>query len=129
MNQLKRSTALKIAAVISLGVATIGIVFYDLPNLMLGAAASLDPFPLVLGSFATDILAFVAAYGAWRNQRWGAILLLLITAFWVIQALLTLLFSTSTIDTVFSTVMMAVHILAIVLCLWREPVAVNRHAI
>lgn len=120
MYQLTRSTALKIAAVLSLIVALIGIVSYDLPNLMLGAAASQSPYPLVLGSFVTDVLAFVAAYGAWRNQKWGTVLLLLIMVFWLIQAMFGLLFGTTGFELGFASVMLVHHVVVIVLCLWRE---------
>lgn len=122
LRKLTRATALKIAAVLSLFVGLIGIVGYDLPNLMLGAAASEDPYWLVIGSFVTDILAFVAAYGAWRGQKWGAVLLILINAFWLIQAIATLLFGTTTFDFVFSSVMLIHHSIVIALCLWRERV-------
>lgn len=121
MLQLTRPTALKLAAVLSLVVAIIGVTLYDLPNLLLGAAASRSPYPLVLGSFVTDVLAFVAAYGAWRNQKWGAVLLIAINAFWVVQAVSGLLFDTTSLETVFAGVMLAHHLVVITLCLWREP--------
>jgi hypothetical protein len=64
MGAMTRSTALKTAAVLSVLVALIGIGLYDLPNLVLGARDSDGPFALVLGSFTSDVLALVAAYGA-----------------------------------------------------------------
>jgi hypothetical protein len=122
MGQLTRPTALKIAAVLSLIVAAIGVVLFDLPNLRLGAQASREPFALVLGSFATDILAVVAAYGAWRGQKWGAVLLIFINGFWLLQAVGSLLFDTTTGETVFASVMLVHHVVVILLCLWRERV-------
>ncbi|MBC8092865.1 MAG: hypothetical protein H7Y15_13190 [Pseudonocardia sp.] len=122
MRTITRSTALRIAAVLSVLVAVIGIVFYDLPNLQLGAAASESPFPLVLGSFTTDILALVAAYGAWRGQKWGAVLLILVNCFWIVQAIDGLLFDQTGGDTVFAAVMLVHHVVVISLCLWRERV-------
>jgi hypothetical protein len=118
--KLNRATALKIAAVLSVLVGVIGIVFYDLPNLTLGASASESPFWMVIGSFVTDILALVAAYGAWRGQKWGAVLLILVNAFWILQAVGTLLFGTTTFDFVFSSLMLLHHICVVTLCLWRE---------
>lgn len=125
MGTITRSTALRIAAVLSLAVAVIGIVFYDLPNLTLGAAASESPFPLVLGSSASDVLALVAAYGAWRGQKWGAVLLILVNGFWVVQAVAGLLFDASAGETLFAAVMLVHHVVVIVLCLWRERVTVT----
>jgi hypothetical protein len=49
------STALKIAAVLSVLVALIGITMFDLPNLVLGARESQDPFAIVVGTFASDV--------------------------------------------------------------------------
>jgi len=117
---LTRPTALKIAAILSVIVGVIGIVTYDIPNLMLGAAASTSPYWLVIGSFVTDILVFVAAYGAWRSQKWGAVLLILINSYWMLQAITGLLFGITTFDFVFASVMLVHHIIVIILCLWRE---------
>ncbi len=122
MSRMTRSTALRIAAVLSLVVALIGLVTYDLPNLALGAAGSTSPFPLVLGSAASDVLALVAAYGAWRGQKWGAVLLILINLFWLVQAVDGLLFDPSTFGLVFAGVMLVHHLVVIALCLWRERV-------
>ncbi len=126
MSQLSRPTAFKIAAVLSLIVGLIGIFGYDLPNLMLGAAASEDPYWLVIGSFISDILVFVGAYGAWRGKKWGAVLLILINAYWLVQAISTLLIGSTTFDLVFSSVMLIHHVVVIALCLWREPVTARR---
>lgn len=123
MGQMTRSTALKIAAALSVLVAVLGVVLFDLPNLMLGAEDSAEPFLLVLGSFTSDVLALVAAYGAWRGQKWGAVLLILVNAFWLVQAVSTLLFDSATVGLVFAGVMLVHHVVVITLCLWRERVA------
>ena len=119
---MTRSTALKVAAVLSVLVALIGIGLFDLPNLVLGAEDSRDPFALVLGSFTSDVLALVAAYGAWRGQKWGAVLLIAVNAFWIVQAVASLLFDSTTTEFVFASVMLVHHITVITLCLWRERV-------
>ncbi|GAA2374606.1 hypothetical protein Cme02nite_03790 [Catellatospora methionotrophica] len=123
MATMTRSTALKIAATLSVVVAIIGIAMFDLPNLTLGAQHSRDPFAIVLGSFASDILALVAAYGAWRTQKWGAVLLVGVNMFWLVQAIGSLLLDTSLGETVFASVMLVHHLVVITLCLWRERVA------
>ena len=72
MNNLSRSNALKIAAVIVLVLALFNVIVYDIPFLTQGMAA-LDqasnadqgpPFFMVILEFAVDVLAIVAAYGA-----------------------------------------------------------------
>jgi hypothetical protein len=122
MGIMTRSTALRIAAVLSIVVAVIGITMFDLPNLRLGAAGSRDPFALVLGSFTSDVLALVAAYGAWRGQKWGAVLLIVVNTFWLIQAIASLLFDSTAGEMVFASVMLVHHLAVITLCLWRERV-------
>jgi uncharacterized membrane protein (DUF2068 family) len=119
---MTRTTALRIAAVLSVLVALIGIALFDLPNLVLGADRSADPFALVLGSFTSDVLALVAAYGAWRNQKWGAVLLIAVNAFWIVQAIGSLLFDSTVTEMVFASVMLVHHVVVISLCLWRERV-------
>jgi uncharacterized membrane protein (DUF2068 family) len=120
--QISRSTALKIAAVLSVLVALIGIGLFDLPNLVLGAEKSEAPFALVLGSFTSDVLALIAAYGAWRGQKWGAVLLIVVNAFWVLQAVTSLLFDSTATELTFAAVMLVHHAVVITLCLWRERV-------
>jgi hypothetical protein len=122
MGIMTRATALKIAAALSVLVAIIGITLFDLPNLVLGAQDSRDPFAIVLGSFTSDVLALVAAYGAWRGQKWGAVLLIAVNAFWLVQAIGSLLFDVSAGEMVFASVMLVHHVVTITLCLWRERV-------
>ena len=122
MGVMTRSTALKIAAVLSVLVAVIGITVFDLPNLVLGARDSQDPFAIVVGSFTSDVLALVAAYGAWRTQKWGAVLLIAVNAFWIIQAIGSLLFDSTGGELAFASVMLVHHVFVITLCLWRERV-------
>jgi hypothetical protein len=119
---MTRSTALKTAAVLSVLVALIGIGLYDLPNLVLGARDSDGPFALVLGSFTSDVLALVAGYGAWRSQKWGAVLLIAVNAFWIVQAITSLLFDSTGAELTFAAVMLVHHVVVITLCLWRERV-------
>ncbi|MBB4691910.1 hypothetical protein [Paractinoplanes abujensis] len=119
---MTRSTALRLAAVLSVLVAIIGIVAFDLPNLTLGADRARDPFAIVLGSFTSDVVALVAAYGAWRRQKWGAVLLIAVNAFWIVQAVGSLLFDAGAGAMAFASVMLVHHVAVISLCLWRERV-------
>lgn len=122
MTAMTRSTALKLAAVLSVLVALIGITLFDLPNLVLGAGGSKAPFAIVLGSFASDVVALVAAYGAWRGQKWGAVLLIVVNAFWLVQAVGSLLFDSTAGEMAFAAAMLVHHVVVISLCLWRERV-------
>src|SRR5690348_2922967 len=110
MSTMSRATALRIAAALSVLVAVIGVVLFDLPNLVLGAEESAAPFPLVLGSFTSDVLAFVAAYGAWRAQKWGAVLLIVVNAFWIVQAVSSLIFDRTTVEFAFASAMLVHHL-------------------
>jgi hypothetical protein len=109
-----------IAAGLSVAVAIVGLVVYDIPSLVAGAAASPDPYWLVLGSFASDVVAFIAAYGAVRGQRWGVVLLLVVNAYWFLQAVTGLLAAGSAGETAFSAVMLVVHAVTVWLCLGRR---------
>ena len=81
-----RTGRLRVAAIISVVVATMSIVLYDLPTLANGASGSDDPFALVLGSFTSDVVALIAVYGVLRRQRWGVIALIVVQSFWAFQA-------------------------------------------
>lgn len=124
MVRLSRAMAGKIAAGIALVVALFAIVSYDLPGLLGGAEAVPHPFAywIILGSFASDMLALVAAYGAWHAQKWGAILLILVNLFWLIQAVSTMLLAPDSASFVLAGVLLILHLVTIALCLWREPV-------
>jgi peptidoglycan/LPS O-acetylase OafA/YrhL len=117
MNRLGPFRWWRIAASISVVVALLAIAFYDIPSLVEGADASRDPYWLVLGSFATDIVALVAAYGAWRRQVWGVVLLLVVNVFWTLQAVGTLLDPEHGADVVVALVMLALHAIVVWCCL------------
>lgn len=120
METRSRRLRWNIAAALSVAVAIVGLVVYDVPSLVQGAAASTDPYWLVLGSFASDVVAFIAAFGAIRGQRWGVVLLLVVNAFWFLQAITGLLAAADVGETVFSGVMLLVHLVTVWLCLARS---------
>lgn len=117
MKRFGPSRLWRVAAVISIVVALVGLVAYDVPSLVDGADASRDPYWIVLGSFASDVLALVAAYGAWRRQVWGVVLLLVVNVFWTLQAVTTLLDPKDGADVVIALVMMALHVIVVWSCL------------
>lgn len=81
-----RGGRLQVAAVVSVVIAVLSIAAFDIPALAQGPDGTSDPLALVLGSFTTDVLALIAAYGAFRRQRWGVILLIVVLSFWAVQA-------------------------------------------
>ena len=122
-----RPTRLKIAAVLSVLVALTGLALYDLPNLPQGPAGVDDPYALVVLSFASDVLAFVAAFGTWRREKWGIVLLMIVNLYWVVQSVTTLVNPTQSGDTAFALVMLAVHAVTIWCLLARAGVAGDGH--
>ncbi len=118
-----RSTRLKIAAVLSILVALTGLALYDLPNLPNGPAGVDDPYALVVLSFASDVLAFVAAFGTWRREKWGIVLLMVVNVFWVVQAVTTMVNPAQSGDTAFALVMLALHAVTMWCLLARAGVA------
>jgi hypothetical protein len=119
MRQFNRPTALKIAAVLTVLVAAYAIPFYDIPSLMQGADNPV-PFWLALGSFASDVLALVAAYGTWRGHKWGVVLLLGVMAYWFVQSIGGLAMATDAGEIIFSGGMFIHHLIVVGLCFWPE---------
>ena len=119
-----RTGRLRVAAIISIFVAPISIVVYDLPTLAKGASGSDDPFALVIGSFASDVVALIAAYGALRRQRWGVIALIVVQSFWALQAGVALIDG----EAVIGATMLCVSLFCIWCCLAREDLPASSQA-
>ncbi|CAN5473461.1 hypothetical protein BH10ACT3_BH10ACT3_24170 [soil metagenome] len=117
MDPLSRTWWWRVAAVISVIVAVSALALYDVPGLIDGASASDDPYWVLLGSFASDVLALVAAYGAWRRQVWGVVLLIVVNVFWIVQTVTTLFDPSHGMDVAIALVMTAVHVLVLWCCL------------
>ena len=120
MNRLSRSTALKIAAVLSflLNAAMVIQVF------LLGAAfanqADGPGFAGVMFALVLGVVGVVAAYGTWKQMRWGIVLTIIVNlingltaAPGLLEAPTTFLFVNALIDVVLGVII-------IVLCLWRD---------
>jgi len=129
MSQLSRSTGLKIAAVIVLVLALFSMAVYDIPFLTQGMAtldqaANADqgpPFFMVVLGFAVNVLSIVAAYGAWRGERWGVILIIVVSAFNSITGAFAAIFAPWTATRILAGVLIFVQLGVIYLCLRREP--------
>lgn len=124
MNRLSRSTALKIAAIISLAISIFAVID-ALPYLSRGAeavnqAGDAPPYFVVVLGFVLSIMRIVSAYGTWQNQRWGIIITLLATALDTLAAVPGIFFAPTTYLWVGSTISTFIGIVIIVLCLWRD---------
>lgn len=117
MRRFGRAWFWTVAAVLSTLVALLGLAAYDLPGLIGGASAARDPYWVVLGSFTSDVAALVAAYGAWRRQVWGVVVLILVNLFWTLQAITTLFDPKDGADVGFSLGMLVVHVVTVWCCL------------
>lgn len=128
MNRLSRANALKIAAIIMVVLSLLDIIVYEIPALLQGqaavdAAASSTggpPFFMVIAQFTIDIVAIVAAFGAWRAQRWGVVLLVVTAILISLPALAGMLFAPDLSTKIVSGVGAILGIIVVILCLWRE---------
>ena len=124
MKSLSRSTALKIAAVISLLFALWALVA-TLPMVLRGPDATTlandtPPFIIVVITLVLGVVQLVAAYGVWMQQRWGIVLTIITNVLNALAAAPGILFAPTTQLFIEATVGIIVNILVIVLCLWRD---------
>jgi hypothetical protein len=124
MKTFSRSTALKIAAVLSLIVNGQSVVM-ALPLVTQGADAvnqnpEMIPYFVLLLGLVVGVIGVVAAYGVWKQQRWGIILAIMTALVNAISAAPGLLFAPSVMWRVSAIVTVAVSVVIIVLCLWRD---------
>src|SRR5262245_26579798 len=136
MNRLSRANALKIAAVLMALLALFDAVFYEIPALLQGQAAvdaaanaaGGPPFFMVITTFTIDIVAIVAAYGAWNAQRWGVVLLLITAILTTLPGLAGMLLAPDMSTKILSGIGAVLGIIVVVLCLWRERRPVGNSA-
>jgi hypothetical protein len=124
MKNLSRSTALKIAAVLSFAMNAYSIIG-ALPLLAQGAAAANQgtdspPYIVILIAVLMGVLGIVGAYGAWNQQRWGIVLTIVANLVNGLSAVPGILFAPTPGLMVVAAVTVAVTALIIILCLWRE---------
>ena len=77
------------AAVVLLALFCVISLLIEVPNLARGAAPveGAPPFALTIINFTVAILGLVAAYGAWRMQKWGVMLAIVVAAIGVLTSL------------------------------------------
>ncbi len=125
MKSLSRPTALKIAAVLAVLWGIVHIAS-NLPLVAQGAAWATQapgyrpPFAASMIGLISGVLFIVGAYGAWNQQRWGVILILVISVINTLPALAGILFAYQPGPRIQGITSMIVYILIVVLCLRRE---------
>lgn len=120
---LSRSTALKIAAVLSFLSGAYSIIF-TLPLIPQGAAAidagsDSPPFVVLVLALILGIVAMVAAYGTWKQQRWGIVLTIIANVLNGLSALPGIFFAPNPTLWVSAVAGVLLSIAIVVLCLWR----------
>ena len=132
MIRLSRSTALKIAALITFLVSVWNVIG-SLPFIAQGAAI-LDentpgpPYFILMLGFILSIIGIVAAYPTWKQMRWGIILTIIINLLGGLSAAPGIIFRPTPELFMSATFGVVVSIVVIVLCLWRDPKPASAHA-
>ena len=124
MNRLSRSTALKTAAVLSFLLSASGVIF-SLPLIAQGATAveqggETPPYFILLLALIVGVVGVVAAFGAWKGQRWGIILTILANVVNGLSAAPGMLFAPTPGLLIAASVTVVLGIAIIVLCLWPD---------
>jgi hypothetical protein len=124
MNRLSRSTALKTAAVLSFLSSAYSVIF-ALPMIAQGAAAidqggEAPPYFVIMLAVILGVVGIVAAYGCWKQMRWGVILTIIVNLLGGLSAAPGILFAPTTQLFVSASVSVAFSIVIIVLCLWPD---------
>lgn len=124
MNHLSRSTALKTAAVLSFLLSAYSIVI-GLPMVAQGEAAvnqggDAPPYFVIMLAIILGVVGIVAAYGCWKQMRWGVILTIIVNLLGGLSAAPGILFAPTTQLFVSAIVGVVSSIVIIVLCLWPD---------
>ncbi len=124
MKGLSRATALKVAAILSalMGIVSIATTLPLIARGATGVAQSTDspPYFVLMMALLLSVIAIVAAYGAWNQQRWGIILILVVNLLNGLSAVPGILFAPVPALRVTAIGTVVVTILIVVFCLWRE---------
>jgi hypothetical protein len=121
MTRISRIIALKTAAVISFLLSAINL-FVSLTFVVQGAAAVNQgadgpPYFVELVLFVISVLGLIAAYGTWKQMRWGILLTIIINGVNLLSAAPGVLFAPRPWGLIASAVTILLSATAIVLCL------------
>lgn len=124
MNRFSRSSALKIAAVLSFLLCAYGVIF-SLPMIAQGSAAvnqgtEAPPYFILVLGVILGVVGMVAAYGCWKGMRWGIVLTIIVNLLNGLSAAPGILFAPTSELFMAATVGVFFNIVIIVLCLWPD---------
>lgn len=124
MKSLSRASALKIAA--SVGLLLCLVTIPGSLSFVVQGASSVNrapagpPYIVELILFIAAVLGVVAAYGVWKQMRWGVVLMIVACLANVLVALPGILFGPRPWGLLASALTVALSIIVIVCCLWRD---------
>jgi hypothetical protein len=75
---------------------------------------------MVITTFTIDIVAIIAAYGAWNAQRWGVVLLVITAILTTLPGLAGMLLAPDLSTRIMAGIGAILGVVVVVLCLWRE---------
>lgn len=126
---MNRSMPVTVAAILTFLSSLFSVVF-SIPVLARGAQAVSEtndtpPYFIMLLGLILGVLGIVAAWGLWRNQRWGKILTIAVIALGGLSALPGMIIAPTTTLWIAATITVVIDILIIVLVLLpnRSPAA------
>lgn len=124
MNRLSRSTALKIAAVLSFLLSAYSIIL-GLPMMAQGSAAvnqggEAPPYFILVLGVILGVVGMVAAFGCWKGMRWGIILTIIVNLLGGLSAAPGILFAPTSELFMAATAGVFFSIVIVVLCLWPD---------
>lgn len=116
---MTRPKTITIAAILVLAVSLLGVVS-DVPNLARGTATGPDeaPFFMTLISFSLGLAGVFAAYGLWRNAKWGKVLTVALMALSILYTIVPLLVAPPPMQAL-AAVGIIIYLAILMLVLWR----------
>jgi hypothetical protein len=122
---MERPTRITIAAIL-MALTSLYSIVAAVPLLARGAAevnagADSPPYFILVVALIAGVAGLVAAYGLWRNQRWGKILTIVLSAINGLSALPGVFFAPTTALWYSAIGTVALSVLIIVLVLWPAP--------
>ena len=125
---MNQSTLYKTAVILFAALSLFGVVF-SMPELLSGpdnqgAVAGIPQVVILLGAL-TGVAGLIAAYGAWRGQKWGVWLAIILSAVNGLSALPGVLFAPTSATRISAIVGVVVSIFVIVVLLHRPKPATS----
>ncbi len=120
---MTRPRTITIAAILVLAVSLLSVVS-EVPNLARGTATGPDeaPFFMTVLSFSLGLAGVFAAYGLWRNEKWGKVLTVALMALSILYNIVPLLVAPPPMQAL-AAVGIGIYLAILALVLWpaRRP--------